>query len=339
MRAPRRVVPSPPGGKGASPMKIVLPGGTGHLGRLLVPHLRERGHEVVVLSRGGGSAARLVGWDGRTLGPWTRELEGAGAVLNLSGRSVNCRYTRRNLEEMRTSRLESTHVLGQAIARATDPPRVWLQSSTATIYAHRFDAVNDEASGILGGTEPDVPAYWRTSIDIATRWEAELAEARTPRTRKVALRTAMVMFPGRGGPFEMLWRLTRAGLGGPLGGGRQYVSWIHGLDFVRAILWLLEDDALVGAVNVAAPEPLPQAEFARILRRASGMPLGFPATRWMLAFGAFFLRTDPELVLKSRRVFPRRLLDRGFEFRFPDWQTAAIDLAARMRRARPATVE
>src|SRR5262245_44566685 len=206
-------------------MKVVLPGGSGHLGQLLSGALAERGHEVVVLSRAPRGPVRSVAWDGRTSGPWEVELDGADAVVNLAGRSVNCRYTAANLRAMLDSRVDSTRAVGAAIARAARPPRVWLQSSTATIYAHSFDAPNDDVAGVLGGGEPDVPAYWRTSIDIATRWERALAEAPTPRTRKVALRTAMVMWPGRGGPFGTLLALTRAGLGGALGGGRQYVSW------------------------------------------------------------------------------------------------------------------
>jgi uncharacterized protein (TIGR01777 family) len=310
-------------------MKIVLPGGSGHLGVLLTTFLRERGHSVVVLGRSGGGG--VVPWDGKTLGPWVAELDGADAVVNLAGRSVNCRYTAANLRAMLDSRVDSTRVLGEAIAAAARPPRVWLQSSTATIYAHRFDAPNDEVHGILGGSEDGVPAYWARSVNIAQRWEETLFAAATPRTRRVALRTAMVMWPGRGGPFAVMLGMTRAGLGGALAGGRQYVSWIHGLDFARAVSWLIERDALAGPVNLASPEPLPQAEFACHLRRAAGMPIGLPATRWMLRLGAVFLRTDVELVLKSRRVVPGRLTADGFTFEFPRWEAAARDLVARSR--------
>jgi len=309
---------------------VVVPGGSGHLGRLVVPFLRSRGYAVVVLARHPVGPDQ-VGWDGRTLGPWTAELEGAAAVLNLAGRSVNCRYSPANLKEMLDSRVESTRVLGTAIARAARPPRVWLQSSTATIYAHTFGPANDDRTGRIGGGEPDAPAYWKKSIDIATAWERTLDEAPTPATRKVALRSAMVQWPGRGGPFEVLWRLTRLGLGGALAGGRQYVSWIHGIDFARAVLWLLERSALAGPVNLAAPGPLPQAEFARQLRAAARTRLALPATAAMLELGAFLLRTDTELVRKSRRVVPRRLTDDGFAFRFPTWGAAVHDLAARMR--------
>ena len=311
-------------------MKIVIPGGGGHLGRVLAPALAASGHEVVVLSRGGhGAGARVVAWDGRTLGPWTSEIDGADAVVNLAGRSVDCRYTAANLKQMMDSRVDSTRVVGQAIAAASRPPRVWLQSSTATIYAHRFDAANDETTGVIGGSEPGVPAYWRSSIEIATAWERTLGEAATPATRRVAMRTSIVMTSARGGAFAAFRMLARLRLGGALAGGRQYVSWIHERDFVRAVEWLLARDDLDGAVNVAAPEPLPQRDFARVLREACGVRIGLPAAAWMLEAGAFALRTETELLLKSRRVVPARLLASGFGFAFRAWPEAARDLLLR----------
>ncbi|RSD09560.1 TIGR01777 family oxidoreductase [Amycolatopsis eburnea] len=310
-------------------MKVVIPGGTGHLGRVLSRAWAGNGHEVVVLTRGEATAApgiRHVRWDGRSAGPWTREVDGSDVVVNLAGRSVNCRYTRANLREMWNSRIDSARVVGGAIERAERPPRVWLQMSTATIYAHRHDAPNDETTGVLGGAEPGVPAYWSYSVDIARAWEREQEVAATPRTRKVALRTAMVMSREPGGAFEMLRRLTRLGLGGPVAGGAQYMSWIHEADLLRAIDFLIERDELSGPVNLAAPEPLPYRDFLRALRAAAGVPVGLPATRWMAALGAFVLRSDPELLLKSRFVVPGRLLDAGFEFGFPSWPAAAADL-------------
>ena len=220
-------------------LKIVLPGGSGHLGRLLVRAWSAAGHHLVVLGRRAPAralpGAAFVPWDGRTLGPWARELEGADVLVNLAGRSVDCHYDKTNLREMLDSRVDSTRVLGLACAGAETPPRLWLQSSTATLYAHRRDAPNDEASGRIGGSEPDAPPYWRWSIDIARAWEAELDSAPTPRTRKVALRTAMVMSREPGTVFEVLLRLARLGLGGAMAGGGQYMSWIHERDFVRAL--------------------------------------------------------------------------------------------------------
>jgi uncharacterized protein (TIGR01777 family) len=313
-------------------MKLVIAGGTGHLGRLLDRALSRHGHQVVVLSRGGPRDGRVVRWDGRTLGDWADELDGADAVINLAGRSVNCRYTGAHLKEMMDSRVESTRAIGRAIERATHPPRIWLQMSTATIYAHRSDAPNDEATGIMGGREPDAPRSWRTSIDIARAWEEALYEAPTPQTRRVALRSAMVMSPEPGSPFDALLALTRRGLGGPIARGRQYISWIHDSDFLRAVQFLLACDSLDGPVNLAAPQPLPQRDFMAALRAAWGMPVGLPSTRWMVEIGAFFLSTETELVLKSRRVIPTRLLDAGFCFEFPQWSPAAGDLVARWRQ-------
>lgn len=312
-------------------MKIVIPGGTGQVGALLAREWRGRGHHVVILGR--GEREGVVRWDGRTVGEWAGELDGADAVVNLAGRSVNCRYSEENLREMMSSRVDSTRAVGEAIARASRPPPVWLQMSTATIYAHRFDGANDEATGIIGGDEPGAPDTWRRSIEIATAWERTQAEAATPSTRKVALRTAMVMSPERGGIFDVLLGMVRRGLGGAIAGGAQYMSWIHGRDFVRACDLLIERDEIDGAINLAAPGPLPQREFMKVLREAWGTRIGLPAARWMAALGAYVLRTDTELVLKSRRVVPGRLLASGFVFEFPDWPTAAHDLVDRWRSA------
>jgi len=317
-------------------MKIVIPGGTGQVGSILCRALRAEGHEVVLLARSGGPPGTVT-WDGRTLGPWAEQLEGADAVINLAGRSVNCRYTPEHLREMLESRVRSAEVVGQAIARAVRPPRTWLQMSTATIYAHRFDAANDDVEGRIGGGEPDAPALWKKSVDIALAWERALREAPTPRTRKVALRTAVVLSPDRRGVFDVLMGLTRRGLGGPVAGGAQYMSWIHDRDLVRAVKFLLEHDALSGAVNLASPGPLPEAAFMAALREAAGIRIGLPATRWMAEVGAFLLRTETELLFKSRRVVPRRLLDAGFDFEFPRWPEAARDLASRWRAQRAAS--
>ena len=315
-------------------MKIVIPGGTGHVGGVLSRSLRARGHNVVILSRGKSNDARVVHWDGRTLGPWASELDGAGVVINLAGRSVNCRYTDVNLKAMMNSRVDSTSAVGIAIEQALRPPRLWLQMSTATIYAHRFDAPNDETTGVVGGEEPDAPRYWRFSIDIAKAWERAQAEANTPRTRRISLRTGMVMSPERGGILDLLLRLTRWGLGGTIAGGNQFVSWIHEDDFVRVVEFLIERDEMEGPVNVAAPGPLPQREFMAGLRKAWGTRVGLPAAEWMAKIGAFFLKTDTELILKSRRVIPGRLVEAGFSFDFPEWLPAAHDLVKRWHAAR-----
>jgi uncharacterized protein (TIGR01777 family) len=310
-------------------MKIVIPGGSGQVGTVLARAFHGDGHDVVVLSRQPRTRPwRVASWDGSTPGGWFRELDGADVVINLAGRSVNCRYHAANRKEMIDSRVQSTRVVGEAIAKAVRPPRVWLQASTATIYAHRYDAANDEASGILGGQEPDAPDTWRFSIDVARAWERTFDEAPTPGTRKVALRSAMTMSPGAGGVFDTLMRLVKRGLGGRAGDGRQYISWIHANDFVRAVRWLIDHEDVEGVFNVASPNPMPNADFMRTLRAVSGFVVGVPASRWMLEIGAIFMRTETELILKSRRVVPARLLERGFRFEFPLWADAARDLFA-----------
>jgi uncharacterized protein len=312
-------------------LKVVIPGGTGNVGAVLGRALAARGDEVVVLSRHERQLGpvRCVRWDGRTAGPWTAELDGCDAVINLAGRSVSCRYTPENLRQMMDSRVESTRIVGEAIASAGAPPAVWLQMSTATIYAHRHDAANDEATGVIGGSEPGVPGYWAYSVDIAKAWEQAQQDAPTPDTRKVALRAAMIMSTDRGSVFDVLCRMARLGIGGPVAGGRQYVSWVHGDDLVRAVEFLLARQDIDGPVNIAAPNPLPQREFMRQLRSAVRMPVGLPASKWMAEIGAFVMRSDTELLLKSRRVVPGRLLDAGFAFNFPEWRSAAADLVRR----------
>ena len=315
-------------------MKIVIPGGTGQIGAILCRAFAANGDEVVILSRKSAprSRCRSVQWDGKTLCAWTRELEGADVVINLAGKSVNCRYGKENRREIMDSRVDSVRVIRAALEKAKQPPRVWLQAATATIYAHRFDAPNDEFTGIIGGDEPNVPETWRFSINVANAWESAVSESGPlPRTRIVIMRSAMTMSPDHGGIFAHLLGLVRLGLGGRAGDGRQFISWIHEHDFVGAVRFLIDNKDLSGAVNVCSPNPLPNAEFMRELRHAWGTRIGLPAAKWMLEIGAFLMRTETELILKSRRVVPERLLQRGFEFRFPYWLDAAKELCARYR--------
>jgi len=320
-------------------MKIVIPGGTGQVGTVLARAFHRDGHEVIALGRSPLRAPwRVVRWDPGELGDWARMIDGADVVVNMAGRSVNCRYNAKNRQEIMHSRVGSTRIVGQAIARAARPPATWLQASTATIYAHRYDAPNDDESGILGGAGADAPDTWRFSIDVCTAWERALDETVVPDTRKVKLRSAVILSPDRGGIFDTILRLVRRGLGGTAGDGKQYVSWIHDEDFVRAVYWLLDRREMTGPVNLASPNPLPNRDFMAALRRAWGIPIGLPASRWMLEIGAVFMRTETELLLKSRRVVPGRLLSSGFTFRFADWSDAARDLCARwrtQRRGRP----
>lgn len=324
------------------PLRIVLPGGSGHLGQLLAHFFQARGHHVTVLTRSPFAASwQTVHWDGEHVGRWVETLEGADVCINLAGRSVNCRYTARNRKAIYDSRIRSTKLLGSVIEGMEEPPKVWLNSSTATIYRHALDRPMDELAGEYGGNEilasglfsqRRVPSAWNFSVQVALDWEAAFFEAFTPRTRKVALRSAMVMSPQHGGAFAAFLNLVRFSLGGAQGNGRQFVSWIHALDFARAVEFLIARDDLHGAVNLSAPKSLPNAEFMAILRDAYGMPNGIPAPRPLLELAAFFLRTESELVLKSRYVVPTRLLEAGFRFVFPEWPEAAEDLVTQWKR-------
>ena len=317
---------------GAGALRILIAGGAGQVGNILGRYFHARGHSVVVLSRTTvPSPWRVVAWDGENLRDWANELDGADAVINLAGRSVNCRYNSANRREILESRVKSTRLLGLAIAKLKQPPRVWLNASTATIYRNALDRPMDEITGEIGGHEANAPATWKFSIDVATRWEESFFAAFTPQTRKVALRSAMTMSPDRGGIFDTLLRLVRFGLGGTAGSGKQFVSWIHEEDFARAIEFLLAHEELEGAVNLAAPEPLPNGEFMRALREAWGTRIGLPANERMLEAGAIFLRTETELILKSRRVVPSRLLAARFQFHFPSWPAASADLVRRWK--------
>lgn len=316
----------------APPLSIVMPGGSGQVGTVLARAFHADGHRVTVLSRRPRPAPwAMAEWDGRTLGAWASTLDRADVLINLAGRSVNCRYTSENRAEILNSRVNSVHALTEAIASVARPPRVWLQAGTATIYAHRYDAANDEAHGRIGGGEPDAPASWRFSTDVAKAWEAAFTEAKCDGVRKVILRSAMIMSPDRGGVVDELLWLVRRGLGGHIGDGRQYMSWIHDADFVRAVYALIGNDQVAGVVNLAAPNPVPNAAFMRALREASGVRFGLPTPRWALEIGAFLLRTESELVLKSRRVVSSRLPQMGFEFLFAEWPAAARDLCRRYR--------
>jgi uncharacterized protein (TIGR01777 family) len=325
------------------PLRIVLPGGSGQLGQVLARHFQERGHHVTVLTRGPYTAPwQTVHWNGETAGPWVDYLEGADVCINLAGRSVNCRYDAENRREIYNSRIAPTRLLNRVITAMENPPQLWMNASTATIYRHALDRPGidwemDEATGELGGGEliskrRHAPETWDFSVGVAKDWEAAFFETHTPRTRKVALRSAIVFSPVPGSAFAVLSNLVRLSLGGKQGSGRQFVSWIHEDDFARAVEFLIGCEFLAGPVNIAAPNPIPNCEFMAALRYAWDVPNGFPIPSLLIKLGALPLRTESELVLKSRRVIPGRLLEAGFTFNFPDWPEAAEDLVQRWRR-------
>jgi uncharacterized protein len=328
-----------------SSLRIVLAGGEGHLGRILARHFSGGGHNVTTLTRRPAvsftstctSSRKSISWDGRNLGAWADELDGTDVVINLSGRNVDCRYNEANRLEIIKSRVDSTRIIGEAIRRSSRPAQLWLNASTATIYRHSYGRAMDEATGEIGGSELGVPDSWRFSIEVALAWEEAFFGAHTPSTRKVAMRAAMVMSTEEAGIFAMLVRLARLGLGGSWGSGKQWMSWIHERDFCRAVDFLTERTGIEGPVNLAAPAPLPNREFLAALRSAMGIPFGLASREWMLAIGTFILRTETELLLKSRRVVPGILQERGFHFLFPEWLEAARDLLRiRAQRKHPA---
>ena len=295
--------------------KVIIPGGSGFLGRYLAAYLIEKGYTVIILSRKkGGTKDNItyLQWDGKTLGDWAKAFEGAEAVVNLAGRTVDCRYTEKNKQEILNSRIDATKVVGQAIFKCKQPPKVWLNASTATIYKGSYDIDRIEDGGEIGND---------FSMNVAKTWEKTFYEAPAADIRKVAMRISIVLGKG-GGAMMPLVNLTKLGLGGKQGSGQQYVSWLHIEDFARAVVWLIEQETISGSINIVSPKPIRNKEFMRTLQRVIGIPFGLPATKWMLEIGTFFLQTEAELVLKSRKVVPKRLLEAGFKHQFTDLEMA-----------------
>jgi uncharacterized protein len=313
-------------------LRIVIPGGSGQVGRVLARYFQQQGDHVVVLTRSPHATEwETVHWDGESPGIWTQYLDGADVCINLAGRSVNCRYTPDNRIDIYNSRIISTRLLGEVIGSLRHPPRVWLNASTATIYRHALDRDMDDKTGELGGGEAGAPDSSNFSVQVARDWETAFFKAHTPQTRKLAMRSAITFSPVPGNAFAVLSHLVRLGLGGKQGNGRQWVSWIHELDFARAVEFLIMNEDLGGPVNIASPYPERNREFMATLRESWEMPNGLPAPRPILELAALLMRTEAELVLKSRRVVPTRLLEAGFHFEFPHWPHAAEDLVQKWR--------
>ena len=303
---------------------IVIFGANGFLGRYLTRHFTRQGREVVAIARhrdGWSGDGMFLEWDGKNPGPWELALEGAEAVINLAGRSVNCRYTEGNRREILDSRVDSTRAIGRAIAGCKVPPKVWLNAGTATWYRHAEDKAQDDWLGEPGEG---------FSCDVARAWEEAFFAAMVPaETRKVALRIGMVLANEEATVFDVLRKITACGLGGAMGGGRQRISWIHMEDFLRAVEFVVNDAFLSGTVNVTAPDFPTNREWMKVFRESVGMPIGLPASRWMLEIGARFMNTEPELVLKSRWAEPLRLRDEGFRWRWARAVDAVADLQNR----------
>ena len=295
--------------------KIILAGGTGFLGQAIINRFNTSDTQIIVFTRGSSRKEKNVSylnWDGKTNGNWVNELEGADVLINLSGKSVDCRYNEKNKAEIISSRINATKVLGGAINKTKNPPKVWLNCASATIYRNAEDRPMDEFDGEIGTG---------FSVDVCKQWEQSFNEAKTPNTRKVALRISMVLGKG-GGVIPVMTKLVKAGLGGKMGNGKQYISWIDEEDFLNALVWLIENEKALGVYNLAAPEPIPNKEFMKLMRNRLHKRIGLPAAEWMLRIGAVFLKTETELILKSRRVVPTKLLNEGFKFKFPSAEQA-----------------
>ena len=299
--------------------KITIAGGSGFLGKAISNHFLNKGYEVVVLTRGNSSLNHNIHfqhWDGKTLGDWARKIEGSQIIINLTGKSVDCRYTEKNKAEILSSRVDSTSVLGKAIEQLTNPPTLWLNSSTATIYKSSFDKRMTEENGEIGDD---------FSMNIAKAWEKAFFESKTPETRKVALRISLVLGKNEG-VLPVLTRLTKFGLGGYHGNGKQKFAWIHVKDLIQIIDFIQSEKTFDGVVNCTSPSDINNREFMKALQSSLNVPFGIPTPKPLLEIGSFFMRTETELILKSRFAYPKRLLDNGFQFEFKDVEKALIDL-------------
>ncbi|MFN0155072.1 MAG: TIGR01777 family oxidoreductase [Gaiella sp.] len=303
--------------------RIVVAGGRGFLGATITDRLRARGDAVTVLTRSRAAEGEAE-WNGRSLGEWAASLDGADAVINLCGRSVDCRHTARNRRAIMMSRLESTRAIGQAVAECTRPPAVWLNASTAVIY-HPSDQLPCNEDSPIGDS---LAARTRFDIRVATAWERELRLAPAKDTRKVALRIGMVLGNGTNSAFPILCRLARFGLGGPLAGGAQCVSWVHELDVANAVDWLIARVGIEGPVNVVSPSPVTNAALMAAIREALGVTFGVALPGAALKIGGIVLRTEPAMVMRGHLVVPQRLLESGFAFAYPDLADAVGNLVA-----------
>lgn len=298
--------------------KLVIAAGTGFLGQVLVNHFKSKFEEIVILTRGKSQiidGIKYVNWNAKTFSGWEKELENASVLINLAGKSVDCRYTQENKKQILLSRIESTKVLNKAVLNCKNPPKHWLNSSTSTIYRFSLDKQMDEVDGEIGND---------FSINVALSWEKAFFKTETPNTLKTALRTSIVLGKD-GGAFIPLKTLAKIGFGGKQGKGNQFISWIHEEDFANAVDFIIEKE-ITGIINVVSPEPIRNTDFMLELRKAAGFPFGIPINKFFLEIGSFFIRTETELVLKSRNVIPKRLLENGFQFKFGDIHEAFENL-------------
>lgn len=317
--------------------KIIIAGGSGFIGEELCRYFASQ-HDIVILSRqlpdtdnnrnhhhlslpANARPVRMVQWDARTTGPWVSELENADMLINLAGRTVNCRYNEANKKAILESRLQAVEVLGEAIALCKNPPALWINASSATIYRHAEDRPQDEFTGEFH------PGF---SVDVCQQWEKIFYAQHTPHTRKVALRMAITL--GAGGVLIPYFNLLRFGLGGTQGNGRQMFSWVHSEDLARMIGWIADHPELEGTFNCSSPNPVTNAVFMKKLREATGHKWGLPAPALLLRAGGALIGTEAELVLKSRWVVPTRIVQTGFTFRYPALADAFANIISQVPR-------
>jgi len=287
--------------------KIVIAGGTGFLGSSLVDHWKDAEVQIFILTRRrceDYGNVHYVKWDGKHLGYWTKVLEGADVLINLNGKSVDCRYTQDNKELIYDTRIDATYILGKAVEGCINPPKLWINAASATIYRHAEDKDMDEQAGEIGTG---------FSVDVCKKWEASFKSFQLKNTRQVIFRIGIVLGE-KGGPLKPLLNLAKIGFGGRQGSGKQFFSWIHVNDFVRAFDFIISREDLDGTFNLTGPRPVRNYEMMHQIRRLANRRFGLPMPKWLLEIGAIFIRTETELILKSRRVVPRRLLEEGFEF-------------------------
>lgn len=288
--------------------KLIIAAGTGFLGQVLVNHFKDKFDEIVILTRGKSKTIdriKYVNWNAKTFTGWENELENATVLINLAGKSVDCRYTKENKKEILLSRIESTKILNKAVLNCKNPPKHWLNSSTSTIYRFSLDKQMDEIDGEIGNDY---------SINVALSWEKAFFKTETPNTIKTVLRTSIVLGKN-GGAFIPIKTLAKFGFGGKQGKGNQFISWIHEEDFANAIEFIIQKE-ITGIINIVSTEPIRNADFMQKLRKAVRFPFGIPINSFLLEIGSFFIRTETELILKSRNVIPKKLLENGFKFKF-----------------------
>lgn len=295
--------------------RIVIAGGNGFIGEYLHNYFTAKGDEVSIISRRKVSFTKNVFiWDGETSGAWEVCLEGADILINLAGKSVNCRYHEANKKALVHSRVHTTELLGRALQRCKRPPALWLNASSATVYRHAEDRPMDEETGELGND---------FSPGIVKAWEKTFFAFQIEGVRQVALRAAITLGKD-GGVMPYYVSLVRVMAGGTQGKGTQRYSWIHAEDVARIIEWIYEHKEFNGVVNLSSPNPTTNAEFMRAVRKAWGMPFGIPMPEWMLRIGMAIMGSEPELVLKSRWVIPTRLLKAGFKFKYEKLEEAIL---------------